>query len=76
MVSKPEAWGLGQSQEGRSIEREMGEEKRRPKAFRRSGSASWGSKETGRAGQGHSRPGVGVISINPGRLPGEAVPGE
>lgn len=56
------------SQEGRRIERNMGEEKWRPKAFLRSGFAGWGSKETGRGGERHSRPDVGGILINnPGR---------
>lgn len=66
-VAEGLVWSVNWSQEGRRIERKMGEEKWRPKAFLRSGLAGWGSKETGRGGEGHSRPDGGGILINPGR---------
>lgn len=40
--------GLGESQEGGSVKRKMGEERWRPKTFIRSGSAGGDSKEIGR----------------------------
>lgn len=70
LVRESEAWGSRRPPCGREHEEENGRGETEAQAIIRSGSGGGSSKETG--GQGRDTPGLvwGLISINPGRLPG------